>query len=351
MEELQLALTTSRVDQKNMGLWLKSWQVGQVLQALVVDKAPSGQLVLRVAGHQITAIADIPVQKGAVLSLEVSRLTPQPTLKIIGAPQSTPTVAAGAADPLSGAYQGLVVRQNDVVLPFQLMRQILNGVNVTSLLPMLGKELDAVFRSLSQLSALKDPKVLKGLLSQLYQSGTGNTSRLIGLMALLEEGLPQQIGEQDLTQLQALRDAIEGALSRLALSQIKSAISQDGAVKGWYFELPIFMEQEPRNLFLVVEQEKRGAGRESSSWRLWLALDGGKLGPVEAEIFYGGEALSVVLYAEQEATYRAMKSDIGQLRDALEANGSMTGVIQCRQGLTGRTFQQAISMACLEARV
>lgn len=350
MEELQLALTTSRVDQKNMGLWLKSWQVGQVLQALVVDKAPSGQLVLRIAGHQITATADIPVQKGAVLSLEVSRLTPQPTLKIIGAPQSTHAVAAGSADSLSGAYQGLVVRQNDVVLPFQLMRQILNGVNVTSLLPILGKELDAIYRSLNQLSAMRDPKVLKGLLSQLNQFGTGNLSRLTGLLALLEGGLPHQIGESDLAQLQSLRDASEGALSRLALSHIKSAVSQEGEVKGWYFELPVFIEEEPRNLFVVVEQEKKHAERESS-WRLWLALDGGKLGPVEAEIFYGGEALSVVLYAEQEATYRAMKSDIGQLRDALETRGSMTGVIQCRQGLTGRSFQQAISMACLEARV
>ena len=86
MEELQLALTAARVEQKNFGLWLKSWQVGQVLQALVTDKFPSGQLVLRVAGQQITATADIPVQKGAVLTLEVNRLTPTPTLKIIDAP-------------------------------------------------------------------------------------------------------------------------------------------------------------------------------------------------------------------------------------------------------------------------
>ncbi|MEZ5480928.1 MAG: hypothetical protein R3E73_01785 [Porticoccaceae bacterium] len=84
MEELQLALTATRVEQKNFGLWLKSWQVGQVLQALVTDKSPAGNLVLRIGGHQITATADIPVQKGAVLMLEVQGLKPVPTLKVTG---------------------------------------------------------------------------------------------------------------------------------------------------------------------------------------------------------------------------------------------------------------------------
>ncbi|MEZ5529463.1 MAG: flagellar hook-length control protein FliK [Porticoccaceae bacterium] len=334
-----------------------------MLQALVTDKAPSGQLVLRIAGHQITATADIPVQKGAVLSLEVSRLTPQPTLKILGSPLPASVAANASAEPHSGNYQGLVVRQNEVVLPLQLARHILNGVNIPALLPALGREIDAIFRSLTQFSALRDPKVLKALLSQSYQSDGENTSPidagsksdmkslLSRLLTSLDANLLQQAGDHELAQLQALRDASEGALSRLALSQIKSAVSQEGAVKGWYFELPILMEQELRNLFVVVEQEKRNSGRLSPSWRLWLALDAGKLGPVEAEIFYGGEALSVVLYAEREATYRAMKADVGQLRDALEARGDKTGVINCRQGLTGRTFQQAISMACLEAHV
>ena len=42
MEELQLALTAMRVEQKNFGLWLKSWQVGQMLQALIRDEEFDG---------------------------------------------------------------------------------------------------------------------------------------------------------------------------------------------------------------------------------------------------------------------------------------------------------------------
>ncbi|HCD56971.1 MAG TPA: hypothetical protein DEQ90_16220, partial [Halieaceae bacterium] len=77
VEEIQLALTAARTDQKNFGLWLKNWQVGQTLSALVSGQRPTGELVLRVGGLQITATADIPVQQGARLLLEVRQLQPQ----------------------------------------------------------------------------------------------------------------------------------------------------------------------------------------------------------------------------------------------------------------------------------
>ena len=40
MEELQLALTSARVDQRNFGLLTNNWQVGQTLTALVTNQLP-----------------------------------------------------------------------------------------------------------------------------------------------------------------------------------------------------------------------------------------------------------------------------------------------------------------------
>ena len=37
MEELQISLTPARVDQRNFGLWLRTPQVGQVLNGVVAD--------------------------------------------------------------------------------------------------------------------------------------------------------------------------------------------------------------------------------------------------------------------------------------------------------------------------
>ena len=50
MEELQLTLTPARVDQRNFGLMLSNWRVGQVINALVVDRMPSGGMLLSAGG-------------------------------------------------------------------------------------------------------------------------------------------------------------------------------------------------------------------------------------------------------------------------------------------------------------
>ena len=61
MEELQISLTPARVEQKNFGLWLRTPQVGQVLNAVVADRLPSGEMILRVGAERVTASADIPL--------------------------------------------------------------------------------------------------------------------------------------------------------------------------------------------------------------------------------------------------------------------------------------------------
>ena len=84
MEELQLTLTPSRVDQRNFGLMLSNWRVGQVLNALVVDRMPSGNVLLSVGGREFVTSLDLPVQAGSRLQLEVQQLQPQVTLKMLG---------------------------------------------------------------------------------------------------------------------------------------------------------------------------------------------------------------------------------------------------------------------------
>ncbi|MEM6604950.1 MAG: flagellar hook-length control protein FliK [Pseudomonadota bacterium] len=107
MEELQLALTTSRTDQRNFGLWISNWQVGQALNALVADRLPSGDLLLKVDGRTLTARSDVAAQPGARLQLEVKQLDPLPTLRVLtslsnGARSGTPTGTLQILSPTDG---------------------------------------------------------------------------------------------------------------------------------------------------------------------------------------------------------------------------------------------------------
>ena len=70
MEELQLTLTPSRVDQRNFGVMLSNWRVGQVLNALVVERMPSGDVLLNVGGREFATPLDLPLQAGSRLQLE-----------------------------------------------------------------------------------------------------------------------------------------------------------------------------------------------------------------------------------------------------------------------------------------
>ncbi len=162
MQDLQLALSPGRVEQRNFGLWLNSWQVGKVLQALVVDQAPSGQLLLRLGAHRVTATTDLPVQKGATLKLEVTALTPTPTLKILNTNAQAPAPAATVLTPiaprtdLERQLPALMARQGNVSNVFSGLGSGTSGANLLSLLGAqnTGSPVQALFKHLYQPSDL-----------------------------------------------------------------------------------------------------------------------------------------------------------------------------------------------------
>ena len=89
MEDLQLTLTPARVDQRNFGVMLSNWRVGQVINALVVDRMPSGNVLLNAGGREFVTPLDLPVQPGTRLQLEVQQVTPQLVLRFLAGSEKT----------------------------------------------------------------------------------------------------------------------------------------------------------------------------------------------------------------------------------------------------------------------
>jgi len=350
MEELQLALTATRVDQKNFGLWLKSWQVGQVLQALVTDKAPSGQMVLRVGGHQITATADIPVQKGSVLMLEVSSLNPMPTLKIVHASPSSQT----QVDPLMAKLQLLLPQQGRVVDPIMTMLASAQSANFLSVLGIKGHDVDRLLKHLSRLDQLADPKLLKAALgrsglfleSQMqFLSVTGGLlpsgdlkAELLRLLYRVNRRLENLQGntnnKQVVEPLLALRRELEGAIASISLDQLVACQTDDSGGCIWSFEIPVRFKDSVESLLLTISRESDPSktSEESQDWKATLSVTLPVLGIVEAELFLRGQKVSVVIYSENETTTRFMGGHLDQLKTGLESRGLDVSVLLCRQG-------------------
>jgi len=374
MEELQLALTAARVEQKNFGLWLKSWQVGQVLQALVTDKFPSGQLVLRVAGQQITATADIPVQKGAVLTLEVNRLTPTPTLKIIDAP-----VTGGAQlGRLNGELQlllpQLLPQQGRVLDPLLTLFTTQQGANILALLGLKNADIERLLKQVHQAEHLVDPKLLKmaveksGLfleaqLQQLVLSGgmlpPGDLkAELLRLLHRVNRKLKEQnrVGEDEavLLALEELQQDLEGAIAKISLNQLAVCLPDESNQQKWSFDIPVRFKEIVATLSLSIYRDSEPQNKlpEQQDWKATLSVTLPKLGLVEAELFLRGNKVSVVIFSEQAQAVELINAQMDQLRTGLESRGMDVSVLLGREGeLKRKSTENSRANNCVDERI
>jgi hypothetical protein len=359
MEDLQLALTPARVDQKNFGLWLKNWQIGQVLQALVTDKRPSGELVLRVGSQQITATSDISVQKGARLMLEVTGLTPTPNLKIINAPiagtlsglqLNTAPLAA-----LGGHLQVLMPRQGRVEQPLTTLMSFSGNTSILALLGLKEGFLQRLSKSLSQFESLSASKELKKAIGEsglffesklLQRGGLGLQddvkTLLMKLLARANQALSGQASvaasgksAAEQTVLLNLKSEIEGAMATISLNQLASSQHGERGATAWLFDVPFQLQELLYSLSLRIERDDhQGRGEDEDKekdWRVALSINLPQLGQIEAELFLCGSKVSVVMYSERDDTAGIIASQLDSLKSGLQSRGLDVSVLLSHQ--------------------
>jgi flagellar motor switch/type III secretory pathway protein FliN len=127
---------------------------------------------------------------------------------------------------------------------------------------------------------------------------------------------------------------VEGALARVELGQLASLRSDDAHAQMWLLELPVRApDGETDVLQLRIQQEAAGAPGEQPVWAVSLAFDLAELGPVRARIAVRGEQVSTLFYAEREATVARVRSELGDLEEALTERGLSIGSLGCRAGV------------------
>lgn len=348
MDKLQFALVASGSSQKSSDAWLRSLQLGQVLQARVVDKSPAGGLMLSVGAHKITASSDIAVHKGASLQLEVSGVFPAPSMKIIGIPSPNVTMAT----PLQSQYQLLLSTQGQVVGPFISLLDPSKRVNILSLEGVKNGALDKLLAHLNQFSQLTNPKTLqKALLqsglfleSELLRMADAGTvlaradmkGALFKLLYMINQSLTglHGGGVAKLTLLN-LRGEIEGAIATITLNQLSSSQVDRRAGCIWLFDMPFRIHDSLRGLLVSIEREGAASQDKSGAqqWTIRFSVELPRLGAIEAELYMRGSRVSAVFHVEQERAYRVLDDRLFQLRGGLEARGFEVSVLRCHLGI------------------
>lgn len=323
VEELQLSLTPARVDQRNFGIMLANWRVGQVLNALVVNTQPNGNVLLSVGGKQFLATTDIPVQPGTQMKLEVKQLGQEVVLRQVGSQPgaqqaATARLTAAAQTNASGGLSSLLTQLSAAA--GRVGSAELNAVARDLLGRALkGGELSAadLKRALQSSGVFTEARLAAGQGRAAASSSKGSLSTLQKLALALAEGMDPESPE--FSRLLLISERAGAALNGIVNQQLASVPADDGPPR-WVVSMPLELEGQYHDVRMIIEREASGDESENSAngWRVSVHVDLPALGGVDVTVMLQGERVNVGFSCEQPRTSQWLGRSLNQLAQRLE---------------------------------
>ena len=287
MEELQLTLTPSRVDQRNQGIMLANWRVGQTINALVSDRMPSGGLLLRVGAQNFVTSRDIPVQPGSRIQLEVQQIEPRLVLRLLNVPSS------------AVAYRAPEIFVNGTPLNTSKFQ----ANSFSDLFKSLGINLQGSSFSVSEMkallasnfltpgainpSAVQTALVLSGIftealwLSNRPSLGAQSTKTILMVLRQRIVSALESFGlsSDERSALTRLINSIDFSITSITHQQIASLPQENGRSK-WLATLPLQLGEQICEIDVEIERRPRQESDDIAEWKFKFSLTLDTLGPV-----------------------------------------------------------------------
>ncbi len=323
MEELQLALTPARVDQRNFGLMLANWRVGQVLTALVVNTQPHGALLLSVGGKQFVATTDIPVQPGTQMNLEVKQLGPEVILRQVASQLPAQEVATArlAAAAQTTASSGLA----SLLSQLSVQGARLGSAEITAIArDLLGRALPGerlgpggLRQALRQSGVFSEADLAAGQGARARQSPKAALSSLQAIALALAEDMDPEAPE--FLPLVLLSERAQAALNGIVNQQLASLPNEEGTPR-WVVTVPVELDGRFFDVRLQIQREPPDDDAEQGlpGWRVAVHLDLPRLGGIDVVVQLRDKHVSVNFTCETPATSRLLGRSLGGLSQRLE---------------------------------
>lgn len=322
MEELQLTLTPARVDQRNFGVMLSNWRVGQVLNALVVDTRPNSGVLLSVGGKQFVATTDLPVQPGTRMAMEVQKVGEEIVLKRVQEqalqPANSSARAAETALALSSARPAgllnLLAAQParfgspDVQeLAKDLMGRAPRGDNLKP---------GQLQRAMKQSGLFAEADLASGRTAAARQSTKSTLSQLQTLALALADDLDEASAETRV--LRQIGERAGALLNGIASNQLASVPSDDEEVLRWVFTLPVQVGDQFQDVRMQIEREPRTADEDAGeSWHATINVDLPRLGSVDINLRMARGAVRVDFVCDSPRSASILDRSMGALEQRL----------------------------------
>ena len=291
MEELQLTLTPSRVDQRNQGIMLANWRVGQTINALVSERMPSGGVLLNIGPHSFVTSRDIPVQPGSRILLEVQQVAPKLMLSLITHSQSTDAYRAPGISVNGIPLDGGKVEAKNLSGVFQNLAMNLQGgpIGLTQHISEMKAQLVTNFLLPGAINAssLQTALVLSGIFTEALwlsnRPALGAQSTKTILMTLRQRVIAalesSSLSSSERAALSRLFSSIDSSITSITHQQI-SSLPQDSDRPKWLATLPLQLDEEICEIDVEIERRPLQQNKDIDAWRLKFSLTLDTLGPV-----------------------------------------------------------------------
>ncbi len=148
-----------------------------------------------------------------------------------------------------------------------------------------------------------------------------------------------------------LIEQVEGALSRLRLTQLGHLPTDQSQGTSWLMELPIRRENGVDLIQLRLDQESTHGDRpKGNGWVVTLAFSFEELGPVYARISLVGKRVNAALNAERASTTKLISEHLSTLTSSFVQSGLEVGKVHCRQGKPSVQPSTSITKAILDTK-
>jgi hypothetical protein len=316
---------TTSLDWKNSAL--PPLQLGQEIDAVVLQLLPGDRLLLELGGRQVEANSLSGLTAGQQLRLSVEQLQPQLLLHIT---EVVPTIEAEAAKLLRSHLPAHADAG-------ELLEQLASLIDIKSASPPIGTALIKLRQTIETLLSDGAPPSADSLKNLLQNGGIYYEAKL--LHAVKED--PQrfrEIADGDLKGLllsalkedgadfssAAFRNAISAQLNNLETQQAVNLLAQlDGGT--FQFQIPFFTGTGFSTAALSVESDGKGTAnpqdKKSGGYNLLFLLDLENFGRTRIDAHVTEKGLRVIFYVDRESSIALLRQELPSFRETLWAMG------------------------------
>ncbi len=366
----------------------KTWEVGQVLTAMVKGRQNKTTVELQIGKHTILARSPAPMRKGDILRLELVSNDSDLVFRRVIPEQKSPGIQAkelllrehlprnqsmlNAFSRLQAIDKVLASGQQPEAMPAPLkrhlaelqaalpsMRDMANASKLKRVIQDSGIFLESRLRDNlkpSSTAAHEQPAtpvkqdikaVLLKTLATVEQQIAKTRGDAVANLRVEKVNIPAQSQANNVLQarpaeytppgiideLLEMRSALEAAVSRIKVNQSFALGSQETPVPPWLLEVPLRNFKGELLAQLSLEYSHQQAEQETNSARhsIRLTLELEKLGTIHAEISLSNGQVYSSIWSDDRRTQELISSNIESLEQRLEDAGLSVGVVSHAQ--------------------